>query len=219
MLRNIDSKSYLTIKKVLSITLILGVLGMVGLFAYNHYFDSYPKNFGIVVPGALYRSGYLTADALSRVYNQYKIRTIIDLGGSEPGTAEYKSEVDAAQELGIKRFPFVLPGDGTGDPNIYIQALKLISDPNNQPVLVHCAAGAYRTSTVVILYQNIFMDQPVWTAVRQSAQFGYQPEKNPQSLAYLAEHLAAIRHALGYPPSRPAVQESITITPPFKAGP
>jgi protein tyrosine/serine phosphatase len=192
---------------------------MAGIFVYHHYVDYYPKNFGIVVPGALYRSGYLTADALSRVCHQYKIRTIIDLGGSEPGTQEYEAEVEAAQELGIKRFPFVLPGDGTGDPNTYIEALKLISDPNHQPALVHCAAGAYRTSTVVILYQNIFMDQPIWTAVRQSAQFGYQPEKNPQSLAYLAEHLAAIRQALGYPPSRQAVQESITVKPPFTAEP
>jgi protein tyrosine phosphatase (PTP) superfamily phosphohydrolase (DUF442 family) len=219
MLLKIKYKSSLTIKKALSIILILCVLGMVGLFAYNHFFDTSLKNFGIVVPDALYRSGYLTPDALSKVYNQYKIRTIIDLGGSEPGTPEYKAEVEAAQELGIKRFPFVLPGDGTGDPNIYIQALRLIADPSNQPVLVHCAAGAYRTSTVVILYQNIFMDQPIWTAVSQSAQFGYQPGKNSQSLAYLAEHLAAIRQALGYPPSRRAVQESITAKPPFKAGP
>jgi len=188
----------------------LAILGVVGILWHSEYRRLSPaKNFGEVVPGEIYRSGYLNTEALRRVHAQYGIRTIIDLGGSEPNTEKYRHEVSTAGTLGMQRFEFVLPGDGTGDPKIYVKVLKLMADRDNQPILVHCGAGTFRTSTAVILYQNIYQNVPLWEAVQHCRRFGYDPHDNPQHLAYLAENLAAIRLALGFPPVSDAVQQAI----------
>jgi len=59
---------------------------------------------------------------------------------------------NVAAKPGIECVEFLLPSDGTGDPEKYVRALQLMTDPQRQPVLVHCGAGAQRTSTAVILY-------------------------------------------------------------------
>jgi lipid-A-disaccharide synthase-like uncharacterized protein/protein tyrosine phosphatase (PTP) superfamily phosphohydrolase (DUF442 family) len=189
------------IKVLLLSFAVLALLGTVGVMWYNEGSRlSFAKNFGVVVPGEIYRSGYLSTAALGKIHDRYGIRTIIDLGGTEPDTEEYRQEVTTARSLGMQRFEFVLPGDGTGDPRIYVKVLQLMADPNNRPVLVHCGAGTFRTSTAVILYQNIYQNLPLWEAVQSCRQFGYDPQKNPRHLAYLAENLAVIRLALGLAP-------------------
>ena len=90
-------------KLLLLSAVVLAVLGTVGaLWYYESSRLSFVKNFGVVVPGEIYRSGYLSTAALSRIHSQSGIRTIIDLGGSEPNTDEYRQEVATASALGMQ---------------------------------------------------------------------------------------------------------------------
>jgi len=157
----------------------------------------FPKNFAPVVPGEIYRSAYLVPNAMKIVQRDYGIKTIVDLGGSEPGTPAYADEVETARRLGIQRHEFNFPGDGKGDPVAYARVLELIADESTHPVLVHCAAGAYRTTTVAMLYRHLFLREPLWEAAQASILRGYDPYEHPDHLAYLAENLAAVRQALG----------------------
>ncbi len=186
------------IRSAVALALIAGL----GTLLYSQYRQHWAtKNFGVVIPGEIFRSGYLNPRALKRVHAEYGIRTIIDLGGSEPNTTEYRNEVATAESLGIQRFEFVLPGDGTGDPKTYVKALQIMADRNKLPLLVHCGAGTFRTSTAVILYLNLYRNVPLWDAVLTCRRYGYNPYANPRHLVYLAENLAAIRMSLGFPPA------------------
>lgn len=111
------------------------------------------RNFGVVTPGEVYRSGRLTPTAMARVIENRQIRTIIDLGAYHPGSIEERRAQRTAEAMGVPRYRLDLEGDATGNPNEYAHALRIINDPANRPVLVHCAAGSERTGCLVALYR------------------------------------------------------------------
>ena len=85
------------------------------------------------------------------------------------------------------------------DPNLarqhpadYVNALKIMADPANHPLLVHCAAGAQRTSAAVMLYRKAFQNVPFEQSLDEARTFGHDPEDNPKLLKDLAEHGDAI---------------------------
>lgn len=144
-----------------------------------------PKNFGVVVEGELYRSGELTPTTTARVVREHGIRTIIDLGAHEPGSAEDTRAQATADALGVARFRLPLFGDARGDPNRYAEALAIMTDPNAQPVLVHCAAGAQRTGCAVALFRHIVEDVELDDAYREAFLYRHDPDDNPHLKAML----------------------------------
>ncbi|MCK4873971.1 MAG: tyrosine-protein phosphatase [Phycisphaerales bacterium] len=192
----------------LLILLPLLVISLCGWAIWQNAVRDYviPRNFGVVEQGRVYRSGYLTPRMLRKVLTEHEIRTIVDLGGSEPGSQEQQHEAAVAQELGVARFEIRLEGDGTGDedddPAPYARVLRIMADPANQPVLVHCAAGAQRTTGAVILYEHLVLGRPVLEPLMESIeQHRYDPRDNPDLLAYLVEHIDTIRTMLAQPTS------------------
>ena len=139
-----------------------------------------PKNFGVVAEGKVYRSGELTTEATRRVVLAHNIRTIIDLGAHEPGSPEERRAQAAADALGVDRWVFRLEGDATGDPDHYIRALTLMTNPAHQPVLVHCAAGAQRTSCAVAMYRHAVEGLDLDAAYAESLDYRHVPRKNPR---------------------------------------
>lgn len=185
-------------------SLALLVLG--GAITWNKYIRDYfvPRNFGVVKAGAIYRSGRLTSPVLRQLHEDYHLRTIIDLSAFEPQYPE-ADEQQLADELGIERFRFSLVGDGTGDPNNYVAALKLMTDPARQPVLVHCSAGAQRTSAAVILYRHIVQGMSVQESYPESFEFKHDPD-DFRLLAYLADNIDVIRAS--FETGRPIVRDA-----------
>jgi protein tyrosine/serine phosphatase len=139
-----------------------------------------PKNFGEVVPGPIYRSGELTAGTLQKLVNEKGIRTVVDLGTFPADSAAERREQRAAEALHITRYRFDLYGDATGNPNYYVQALRLMNDPQNQPILVHCGAGAERTGCAVILYRHIIEGKPIDEAYDEARRHRHDPDRNPR---------------------------------------
>lgn len=157
---------------------LLGVaLGLVWRYAVRDHVV--PKNFGIVEPGRVYRSGELTPSTTRQVVEKYGIRTIIDLGTFEPGSAGDSREQRTARALGVTRYVFNLEGDSRGNPNEYVQALRLMTDPANQPVLVHCGAGSERTGAAIILYRHIIQNVPMSEAYDEACHYRHNPARNP----------------------------------------
>lgn len=148
----------------------------------------FPRNFGIVEDGKIYRSGRLTAAALERLYHKRHIKTIIDFGGYDPGSELDRREQRTAEALGIKRYVLRLEGDGTGNPNNYVQALRLMNDPENQPVLVHCSAGTQRTGCAVVLYRHIVQHRLVSDAFVESKKYDHKWADNPWMMIMIAEY-------------------------------
>ncbi len=152
----------------------------------------FPRNFGVVREGAIYRSGQHSPRVLRQLCEQYHFKTILDLGGAVGYDARTQAQRDVAAEFGIERHEFLQPSDGTGDPDRYVQALLLMTDPARQPVLVHCGSGAQRTSTATLLYRIIVEGQSVTEAYPESFPYGHKADQWVL-LAYLADNLEHIR--------------------------
>jgi hypothetical protein len=163
--------------RALGIAVAIACLVLVGAWAWPHVV---PKNFGTVVPGKIYRSGELTIAALADVVRDHDIRTIIDFGAFEEGSPAEILEAKAAEALVVERHVLRLEGDGTGNPDMYLQALRIMSDPERQPVLIHCGAGSERTGCAVVLYRHIVQGVDVDRAYEEARRFSHDPERNPK---------------------------------------
>ena len=170
------------LRLVVIIVIVVGVI--YGIKKTRYQFIA--RNFGVVETGEIYRSGRLTPRMFRKVVDENNIRTVLDLGAYVPGSPEDVREQDLAEELGAERYRFYLDGDGTGNPNYYVQALRLMSDPEAQPILIHCAAGAQRTGVIVLLYRHIIQGQDLAQAYPESFQYKHKADEW-QLLAYVAQ--------------------------------
>ncbi|MBL0927545.1 MAG: tyrosine-protein phosphatase [Phycisphaerales bacterium] len=167
-----------------------------------------PRNFGVVEAGQIYRSGRLTPETMEKVVRQNGIRTVVDLGAWKEGSPEDEAARAAAERNGAVRVRLPrLEGDGTGDPNSYVLALRMMADPSKRPVLVQCAAGAQRTGACVILYRHVVEGRPIAEVYPESFEHRHDPGDNWKMLAYLADWAEPIARAFrgggtveGWPP-------------------
>lgn len=184
--------------RVLAIALTV-VLAIVGYRELVHP-NLFPKRFGEVVPGQIYRSGKLTSAALTRVVRGHDIKTVIDLGAWVEDKPENRRanarEQHTAEALGATRHVFTLVGDATGDPNQYVDALRLMLDPANQPVLVHCGAGTERTGCVVAFYRMYAEGLDLEEALAEADAAGHDPERNPRLREVLERWSGAVLDSL-----------------------
>jgi len=156
----------------------------------------FPKNFGPVVEGQIYRSGELTPATTEKVVRRHGIRLIVDLGAHELGTSEELLAQRTAADLGVERVRLPLFGDAQGDPNQYVRALRLATDPANQPVLIHCAAGSERTGCAVAMYRNIYEGVPLEQGLAEATTYKHDPSDNPHVMRMLREWTDDVRRAL-----------------------
>lgn len=107
-----------------------------------------PKNFSVVRANILYRSGQLRPEQLETVVRAHGIRTIVCLNPTDQ-----PAERALAQRLGLGYEEHAMPGSGLGEHAMFHRFLETVHDPEKRPVLVHCAAGAYRTGVAVATYR------------------------------------------------------------------
>ena len=153
------------------------------------------KNFGVVEAGQVYRSGRLTPDTLRKVARERNIKTVIDFGADPLGSPADLAEQQTCADLGVARQRLDLVGDATGDPNMYVRALRVMADPANQPVLVHCGAGAQRTGAAVVLYRHLVQGRTISEAYPEAFDFGHKPGKDYALPTYLADWADEIEHS------------------------
>jgi len=173
---------------------IIGVIAMViaGIVTYDNVVkpNIFPKRFHVVEAERVYRSGALTPAALANVVEANGIRTIVDLGGFHDGSGGDDLEQRTAETMGVTRYRFKLQGDATGNANHYLNTLRIMTDPENQPVLVHCAAGTERTGAAIVFYRHIVDGLTLDDALGEAEDIGYSPRSNPH-LREVVERWAA----------------------------
>jgi hypothetical protein len=85
-----------------ALTVLIGAL-----LAYDGYTIFYNANFRTIVSGEAYRSGQMDAAQLSRVIQEYGIKSIINLRGTD-APALYQGEMETAKRLGVQHYDFSL---------------------------------------------------------------------------------------------------------------
>ena len=189
------------------LAVVLAIVGYQNLVHPNLF----PKRFGVVVPGEIYRSGKLTTAALTKVIRKHDIKTVIDLGAWVVDTPANRRasqrEQETVEALGTQRFVFQLIGDATGDPNDYAEALRLMLDPANRPLLVHCGAGTERTGCVVALYRMHTEGMSLEEAYAEAERAGHSGKRNPHLRKVLEKWSGPILESLETGEPIPWVEE------------
>jgi protein tyrosine phosphatase (PTP) superfamily phosphohydrolase (DUF442 family) len=107
-------------------------------------------NFGVVIPGRLYRSNHPTPGGLARLVRRHGIRTVINLRGASGNGSDALSR-EAAARLGVA---FVDAPLSSGHAPSRERLLDLIAALRGaaEPVLVHCKSGADRAGFAAGLF-------------------------------------------------------------------
>jgi protein tyrosine/serine phosphatase len=154
----------------------------------------FPKRWGVVVPGQIYRSGQISPSIIKHTLESHNIKVIVDLNADKRNNETQAAEAKAANELGIERRIYPLAGDGTGDIHQYAEAIarmdKAVHD--GQPVLVHCAAGTQRTGGVIAAYRLLVKRDPPADVLAELRQYDWTAERNPVLIEYLNNHMSEL---------------------------
>jgi protein tyrosine/serine phosphatase len=143
-------------KKIGLLVLALVLIG-VGKYVYDMNIN---HNFETITEGKVYKSGVIPPDEIADYVKEYKIKSIIDL--RFPGTgddvnnpeipAELTAEAEAVAKIdGVNYF-------NNGSDQVPAQKnldyfFKIMDNPANYPVLIHCYHGVGRAEMYSAIYR------------------------------------------------------------------
>jgi protein tyrosine/serine phosphatase len=144
-------------KKKIGILILLVVLAGVGKYVYDMNIN---HNFETITEGKVYKSGVIPPDEIEEYVKKYNIKSIVDL--RMPGTndlvlnpekpGELQQEREAVAKIkGVNYFSN--PSDQVPTQDKVDSFLKVMDNPANYPVLIHCYHGTGRAEMYSALYR------------------------------------------------------------------
>ena len=130
--------------------------------------DAY--NFGVVVPGRVYRSGRPDERFIQYLRNTHDIQRIVTLTGSSEAH-------EAAKKMGMEVSSFRWNTNHLPPLSELETVLDILND--DRPVLVHCAGGSDRTGYTVAIYRVRQQKWSIEQAVEEMALYWHSPDNNP----------------------------------------
>lgn len=130
------------------------------------------KNFGVVTPGLLYRSGKYTMAGLDFVIREYGIDIVIDLRDNPRRLLADRTY----GRLGVSYHRLPCSESEPQDLGVVLEKLRALTRAGT--VLVHCWRGSYRTGAVVILWRMVVDGWELDRAWLEAWTFGFE---NPSS--------------------------------------
>jgi len=129
----------------------------------------------VVVKNEVYRSRQLSSAKLRYLIESERIRTIVNLRGTQPGETWYKQEKAVADQYGVTLTDIDFSANEL--PNVWeINHLYDVLKSAETPLLLHCKHGVDRTGMASALALIIKKDMPLGDAKRQfSWRYGVAP--------------------------------------------
>jgi protein tyrosine phosphatase (PTP) superfamily phosphohydrolase (DUF442 family) len=149
--------------------LLLIILSVLALLRYVGVFGG---NVRVVEEGQVYRSAQLTGDDLTRLLDERRIRSVINLRGALPNDASYRSEIATCAKSGVNHFDIRLSAERMPPPGELLKLLNAL-DTAARPLLVHCFGGADRSGLVSTLYLNVERGVPLDEALSRQLTWRY----------------------------------------------
>lgn len=180
--------------------LFIAILLLISAWAWNRFIQDrfFPRRFGTVEQGLIYRSGRLYSGLVEETIKKYHIAKIIDLTGTGLDNRDKRAEVDASLALGVELVQLPLDGDGGGDIRRYAEAIWQIYDAtvHEKPVLVHCAAGSQRTGGVIAAYRLLVQHRLPAEVYNEMMRYDWSPDKDQGLLSYLNQNMSVLAKLL-----------------------
>lgn len=164
--------------------------------------DDQFRNWRIVNSGELYRCGQLDTAELTRVSEEFGIKTIVTFRDARnPGDPiPDQHEVDFASEHGIRHVrisPRRWSDPDGGPPPIQEQIDRFLTEIDSAraegPILIHCFAGIHRTGAYSAIYRMEYDNWSNSDAIREMQNCGYTTlEDDPDILHYLENYVPRV---------------------------
>jgi protein tyrosine/serine phosphatase len=140
-------------------------------FVYRSSVFRISQNFYTVEEGKFYRSAQQTPEELEEHIRKHGIKTVISLRGAPKNSYWVQPQVDALAKNNVKFVPLSWTIDYFPATDALQEYFKVLQDPANYPILVHCKTGADRTGLASALYAIEYMRQPVEEALDRQLSF------------------------------------------------
>ncbi len=153
--------------KIIGILLFVLVLVFGGKYVYDININ---HNFETITEGKVYKSGVIPPDELETYVKKYKIKSIVDL--RFPGTGDDVNNPENALELAAEKSAvakingvnyFNDGSDQVPTKENLVLFYKIMDNPANYPVLIHCYHGVGRaelySAVYRIEYENMDKDE------------------------------------------------------------
>jgi protein tyrosine/serine phosphatase len=123
-----------------------------------------------VVEGKIYRAAQPTPWQLKRLVGKYGFKTVINLRGAKPHRPVWALEKRACDEAGVELVDVSIFSRRIPDDRMLL-ALKEAFEKAAYPALMHCKAGADRSSLASVLYLHWMENVPLEEAMRRHLRF------------------------------------------------
>ena len=166
--------------------------GFAGYQTYIWYQTMALYHLATVQPGVLYRDGNRGMREFKHALAATKARTVVSLIDdrelNDPNKPQFLDEANycAAHLIQYIRIPVPLGGWPTSDDLKWFN--KAVSDPANQPVLVHCAQGVRRTGMFVAAYQESVLHETPAQATSEILSFGHRQRDTDDVRRFIREY-------------------------------
>ncbi|MBF0606837.1 MAG: tyrosine-protein phosphatase [Candidatus Magnetobacterium sp. LHC-1] len=144
------------------------------LWSYMGYAMS-AGNFHAITPGKAYRSAQLNQEQLHYYTGKYKIASILNLRGKNPGMQWYVDELNFSNTHNIAHYDVAL--SSSREPAATdVATLMRIFDQAPRPILIHCWGGSDRSGLVSAMWKVAVENEPKAQAKLQlSILYGHLP--------------------------------------------
>jgi protein tyrosine/serine phosphatase len=143
--------------KIIVFSLLAIVLIFVGKYVYDMNIN---HNFETITDGKVYKSGVIPPDEIESYVKKYKIKSIVDL--RFPGTSDLVNNPEIPSELTAEKAAvekiqgvnyFNNGSDQVPKPENLESFFKIMDNPDNYPVLIHCYHGVGRAEMYSAIYR------------------------------------------------------------------
>ena len=145
------------LKKKIAILITVVVIVITGKYVYDRHINN---NFMAITEGKVYKSGVIPPDEIESYVKKYNIKSIVDL--RFPGTGDDLNNPEIPAELieekeAVAKIPGVNYFNNGSDQIPNQQNLdtffKIMDNPANYPVLIHCYHGIGRAQLYSAIYR------------------------------------------------------------------